>query len=61
MDIALFLPNEVLIAADLGIYFETLGIIIGIYTIVNGISILIFGYLSDRIERKNILIIAGEL
>ena len=61
MDTALFLPNEVLIAADLGIYFETLGIIIGIYTIVNGISILIFGYLSDMIERKNILIIAGEL
>ena len=61
MDTALFLPNEVLIAADLGIYFETLGIIIGIYTIVNGISILIFGYLSDMIERKNILIFAGEL
>jgi MFS family permease len=57
----LFLPNEVLIAADLGIYFETLGIIIGIYTIVNGISILIFGYLTDIIERKKILILAGVL
>ena len=61
MDSALFLPNEVLIAADLGIYFETLGIIIGIYTIVNGISILIFGYLTDMIERKKILILAGVL
>jgi len=61
MDSALFLPNEVLIAADLGIYFDALGIIISIYTIVNGISILIFGYLSDRIERKKILILAGVL
>jgi len=61
MDSALFLPNEVLIAADLGIYFDALGIIIGIYTIVNGISILVFGYLTDRIERKKILILAGVL
>ena len=61
MDSALFLPNEVLIAADLGIYFDTIGIIISIYTIVNGISILIFGYLTDMIDRKKILIFAGVL
>jgi len=61
MDSALFLPNGVLIAADLGIYFDALGIIIGIYTIVNGISILIFGYLTDLIERKKMLILAGIL
>jgi MFS family permease len=61
MDSALFLPNELLILADLGISFGTLGIIIGIYTIVNGISILIFGYLTDIIERKKILILAGVL
>jgi len=61
MDTALFLPNEVLIAADLGINFDALGIIISIYTIVNGISILIFGYLADMIERKKILILAGVL
>ena len=61
MDTALFLPNEVLIAADLGINFYALGIIISIYTIVNGISILIFGYLSDMIERRKILILAGVL
>jgi len=61
MDSALFLPNEVLIAADLGINFYDLGIIISIYTIVNGISILIFGYLSDMIERRKILILAGVL
>ncbi len=61
MDSALFLPNEVLIAADLGIYFDSIGLIIGIYTIVNGISILIFGYLTDMIERKKILILAGVL
>jgi len=59
MDSALFLPNEVLIAADLGIYFDAIGIIISIYTIVNGISILIFGYLTDMIDRKKILILAG--
>jgi len=61
MDSALFLPNEVLIAADLGIYFDTLGIVISIYTIVNGISILIFGYLTDMIDRKKILLFAGVL
>jgi len=61
MDSALFLPNEVLIAADMGIYFDALGIVISTYTIVNGISILVFGYLTDVIERKTILIIAGEL
>ncbi len=61
MDSALFLPNEVLIAADMGIYFDAIGIIISIYTIVNGISILIFGYLTDMIDRKKILILAGIL
>ena len=61
MDSALFLPNEVLIIADLGIHFDSLSIIISIYTIVNGISILIFGYLTDTIERKKILIFAGLL
>ena len=61
MDSALFLPNEVLIAADLGIYFDTLGVIISIYTVVNGAFILIFGYLTDMIERKKILILAGIL
>ncbi len=61
LDNALFLPNEVLIMADLGINFTTLGIIISIYTIVNGISILIFGYITDMIERKKMLILAGVL
>ncbi|MFX0074626.1 MAG: MFS transporter, partial [Candidatus Hermodarchaeota archaeon] len=61
MDSALFLPNEVLIIADLGIYFDAIGMIVAIYTIVNGISILVFGYLTDKIERRTILILAGEL
>jgi len=61
MDSALFLPNEVLIAADLGIYFDSIGIIISVYTIVNGVSILMFGYLTDLIQRKKILIFAGCL
>ncbi|MFX1492802.1 MAG: MFS transporter [Promethearchaeota archaeon] len=61
MDSALLLPNEVLIAADLGVNFDAIGILIGTYTIICGISILVFGYLSDRINRKNILIISGLL
>jgi MFS family permease len=61
MDSALFLPNEVLIAADLGVYFDMIGIIIALYTIINGICILIFGYLTDLIERKKILVLAGFL
>ena len=52
MDSYLFLPNQVLVAADLGIYFDTIGIIIGTYIVVHGISIIIFGYLTDKIERK---------
>jgi len=61
MDSALFLPNEILIIADLGIQIDAIGIIISIYTIVNGISILVFGYLTDMIDRKKILIFAGAL
>jgi MFS family permease len=61
MDSALFLPNEILIIADLEIQIDAIGIIISIYTIVNGISILIFGYLTDMIDRKKILIVAGLL
>lgn len=61
MDSSLILPNQVLIAADLGIYFDIIGLIIGSYIIINGISIIGFGYLTDRIERKKLLIFAGVL
>ena len=61
MDSALFLPNEILIIADLGIQINAIGIIISIYTIVNGISILVFGYLTDTIDRRKILILAGAM
>ncbi|MFW9949120.1 MAG: MFS transporter [Candidatus Thorarchaeota archaeon] len=61
MDSALFLPNEILILADLGIQIDAIGLIISIYTIVNGISILIFGYLTDMIDRRKILILAGVM
>ncbi len=61
MDAALLLPNEVLIAADIDIYFDAIGILIGIYTIIHGISILIFGYLADKINRRKILLCAGFL
>ena len=61
MDAAILLPNEVLIAADLNIHFDEIGFLIGIYTLINGISILIFGYLADKINRKRILIFAGGL
>ena len=61
MDSALILPNQVLIAADLGIYFDTIGLILGTYIIVNGISIICFGYLTDRIDRKKLLVFTGIL
>jgi len=59
MDMAIILPNQVLIAADLGIFFDTIGIIFGVYTIIHGISILISGYSSDLVKRKNLLIFSG--
>ena len=61
MDAAILLPNEVLIAADIDIYFDAIGILIGIYTVMHGASILIFGYLADKINRRKILISAGLL
>ena len=61
MDGYLILPNQVLIAADLGIYFDTPGILIGVYIIVTGVSVICFGYLTDKIERKQLLIFAGFL
>lgn len=61
MDSALILPNQVLIAADLDIYFDTIGVMIGVYIIVTGISVLIFGYYTDIIARKKLLILAGLL
>ena len=61
MDSALILPNQVLIAADLEIYFDMIGIMIGVYTIVTGISIIVFGYFTDIIERKKLLVLAGLL
>ncbi len=61
MDSTLILSNEVLIAADFRIYFDVIGIIIAVYTILHGAAILSFGYISDIIPRKNLLIIAGFL
>jgi MFS family permease len=61
MDSALILPNEVLIAADLNVYFDAIGLLIGIYTVFHGISILTFGYFTDKIERKKLLIFSGFL
>ena len=39
--------------------FDAIGILVGIYTIIRGMAILVFGYLSDKINRKRILIISG--
>ena len=61
MDSALILPNQVLIAADLDIFFDMIGIMIGVYTIVTGISVIVFGYFTDIIERKRLLVLAGLL
>ena len=61
MDSAILLPNEVLIAADFGIYFDSIGVLIGIYTIMHGISIIVFGYLTDKYSRKKLLILSGMI
>ena len=61
MDSALLIPNQVLIAADLNILFDTIGLITGIYIISSGISVLILGSLMDVIDRKKILIFTGFL
>ncbi|MHA1294203.1 MAG: MFS transporter [Promethearchaeota archaeon] len=61
MDNALILPNEILIVAYLGISFATLGFLIGLYIIITGISVIIFGYLTDLVDRKNLLVLAGFL
>lgn len=60
-DQAIILPNQVLIAADLGVSFAEIGIMIGVYIIVHGISILIFGYLTDIVQRKKLLLFSGFL
>jgi MFS family permease len=61
MDSAILLPNQVLIAAELDVYFDSIGILIGTYTIIYGVSIIIFGYLTDKYLRKNLLILSGFL
>jgi len=61
MDSAILLPNQVLIAAELNVYFDSIGILIGTYTIIYGVSIIIFGYLTDKYLRKNLLILSGFL
>ena len=61
MDTALMLPNQVLIAAELGIDFAMIGVLIGLYVIISGVSTFIFGYLTDSYGRKKIVVIAGFL
>ena len=60
MDGAIIIPNEVLIAADFGftdLFF--VGILVGLYTIVSGGAVVIFGYLTDKTSRKNLLLLSG--
>ncbi len=52
IDSYLVLSTQVLIAPDLDIYFDTSGLIVRTYIIVNGISIIYFGFLTDKIEKK---------
>jgi len=61
MDGALILPNQVLIAVEMDVYFDSIGIMIGFYIVISGISTLIFGYLTDLISRKHLLLFAGFL
>jgi MFS family permease len=62
MDGAIVIPNEVLIAAEFGftsLFF--IGILVGVYTIVSGVAVIFFGYLTDLTSRKNLLLFAGFL
>ncbi|MHA1660673.1 MAG: MFS transporter [Promethearchaeota archaeon] len=61
VDQALVIPNQVLIAADLNVYFDMIGIMMGAYTLIMGISTLVFGYFTDIFKRKYLLIFAGFL
>ena len=62
MDGAIVLPNQVLIAADFGFTdLAFIGLMIGLYTIVGGISVIFFGYATDLVNRKNLLVFAGFL
>ncbi|TFF96685.1 MAG: MFS transporter [Promethearchaeota archaeon] len=66
MDAALILPNQVLIAADLlssdiANALPMIGLMIGVYTLIAGGSTLLFGYLTDIVKRKNLLLFSGFL
>lgn len=61
MDVALILPNQMLIAADLGIDFASIGLMFGIYVLISGFATFVFGYLTDLYERKKLLLLAGFL
>lgn len=62
MDGAIIIPNEVLIAADFGMTdLLFVGVLVGVYTLVSGISVIFFGYLTDKVSRKHLILFSGFL
>ena len=60
MDGAIILPNQVIIAADFGFTdVAFINIVVGVCLLASGISVIFFGYLTDIVNRKNLLVFAG--
>jgi MFS family permease len=55
----MIIPNQVIIIADLDITIVEFGFLASFYIIINGVGILVFGYLTDIYSRKNLLVVAG--
>lgn len=60
-DLGGLIANQVLIIADLAMTFAQFGALIAISYIINGVFVLVFGYLSDKITRKWMMIFGGVL
>ncbi|MFX0101949.1 MAG: MFS transporter [Candidatus Hodarchaeota archaeon] len=60
-DLGGLVANQVLIIADLDMTFAQFGALVALSYIINGVFVLIFGYLSDKMTRKWMLVIGGVL
>ncbi len=58
-DTATFLANEVLIAVDLNVDFEFIGLVVGLNYAVAGVLTFVFGYAADIKSRKWLLFVGG--
>ncbi len=60
-DQAALAPLIPLITEDLGVSDPAMGLVCSIYTVLMGISMLVFGYLSDKYSRKKLMLIGALL